>query len=131
VLEDRLRAHPLISQCMVVGDAQPFIAALITLDAEALPGWRESHGKPAPENPADPSDLVADPDLLAEIDSAVQEANRAVSHAEAIKKFRVLAVDFTEDGGELTPTMKLKRNVVAERYADEIAALYRKDSNRR
>jgi long-chain acyl-CoA synthetase len=131
ILEDRLRAHPLISQCMVVGDGKPFIGALITLDPDALPGWREMHGKPAPQNPADPADLVDDPDLLAELDSAVQDANKAVSRAEAIKKFRVLPVDFTESGGELTPTLKLKRNVVAERYADEIEALYRPDAARR
>jgi long-chain acyl-CoA synthetase len=130
ILEDRLRAHPLISHSMVVGDARPFIAALITLDRDALPGWREAHGKPTPADAADPSDVVEDPDLLADIDDAVREANKAVSHAEAIKKFRVLKVDFTEAGGELTPTMKLKRNVVAERYADEIAALYRKDAER-
>ncbi|HEX4358319.1 MAG TPA: long-chain fatty acid--CoA ligase [Pseudonocardia sp.] len=130
VLEDRLRANPLISQCMVVGDGQPFIAALITLDPEALPGWREAHGKPAPQDPADPSDLVDDPELLDAIDAAVQDANKAVSHAEGIKKFRVLSVDFTEEGGELTPTMKLKRNVVLKSYADEIAALYSKDGAR-
>jgi len=131
VLEDRLRADPLISQCMVVGDGQPFIAALITLDPEALPGWREAHGKPAPEDPSDPSDLVGDPDLLADVDKAVQEANKAVSHAEAIKKFRVLTVDFTEAGGELTPTLKLKRNVVAKTYAADIATLYSKDGAHR
>jgi long-chain acyl-CoA synthetase len=124
-LEDLLRAHPLISQCMAVGDRQPFIGALITLDPEALPSWRERHGKPVPANPADPSDLVDDPELLAEIDQAVRDANQAVSHAEAIKKFRVLAVDFTEAGGELTPTLKLKRNVVSKAYAEEIEALYR------
>ncbi|MBO0851603.1 MAG: long-chain fatty acid--CoA ligase, partial [Pseudonocardia sp.] len=124
-LEDLLRAHPLISQCMVVGDRQPFIGALITLDPEALPGWRERHGKPMPANPADPSDLVEDPELLAEIDKAVEEANKAVSHAEAIKKFRVLTVDFTEAGGELTPTLKLKRSVVSKAFAEEIEALYR------
>jgi long-chain acyl-CoA synthetase len=116
---------------MVVGDGQPFIAALITLDPEALPGWREAHGKPATQDPADPSDLVEDPDLLEAIDKAVQEANKAVSHAEAIKKFRVLKVDFTEAGGELTPTLKLKRNVVTESYAADIAALYSKDDARR
>ncbi|WP_028932966.1 AMP-dependent synthetase/ligase [Pseudonocardia spinosispora] len=124
VLEDRLRSHPLVSQCMVVGDNQPFIGALVTLDPEALPAWRTEHGKPAPGEPGDPSDLVTDPDLLAEIDLAVKDANQAVSHAEGIKKFRVLAVDFTEAGGELTPTLKLKRNVVTQTYADDIAALY-------
>jgi long-chain acyl-CoA synthetase len=126
VLEDRLRAHPLVSQCMVVGDGQPFIAALVTLDPEALPGWREQHGKPAPADPSDASDLVEDPQLLAELDLAVKEANQAVSHAEAIKKFRVLPADFTEAGGELTPTLKLKRAVVGKTYAADIAALYEK-----
>ena len=103
----------------------------VGLDPEALPGWREAHGKPAPEHPADPSDLVEDPDLLADVDKAVQEANKAVSHAEAIKKFRVLTVDFTEAGGELTPTLKLKRNVVAKTYAADIATLYSKDGAHR
>src|SRR5690606_9410878 len=72
VLEDRLRAHPLISQCMVVGDGQPFIGALVTIDAEALPGWLERAGKPADVPIAD---LVGDPDLRAEIAAAVDEAN--------------------------------------------------------
>ncbi|HEY4007958.1 MAG TPA: AMP-dependent synthetase/ligase [Pseudonocardia sp.] len=123
-LEDRLRAHPLISQCMVVGDGQPFIAALITLDPEALPGWRDQHDKTTSGDPADPHDLLEDPELLGEIELAVQEANKAVSHAEGIKKYRVLPVDFTESGGELTPTLKLKRAVVTKTYAAEIAALY-------
>ena len=125
-LEDRLRAHPLISQCMVVGDAQPFIAALITLDPEALPAWREQHGKPVPDDPAAATDLIEDADLLAEMDAAVADANSTVSHAEGIKKYRVLPHDFTEAGGELTPTLKLKRNVVTSSYADDIAALYRR-----
>ncbi len=121
VLEDRLRSHPLVSQCMVVGDNQPFIGALVTLDVEALPAWKAEYGKPAD---ADVADLVDDADLRAEIETAVAEANKAVSHAEAIKKFRVLAVDFTEEGGELTPTLKLKRTVVSKQYAQEIEALY-------
>jgi long-chain acyl-CoA synthetase len=131
VLEDRLRANPLISQCMVVGDGQRFIAALITLDQEALPKWREQHGKSTDGNPGDPTDLVDDPDLLAEIDLAVKDANQAVSQAEAIKKYKVLTVDFTEEGGELTPTMKLKRNVVSETYAAEITSLYESAGARR
>ncbi|HEY9414509.1 MAG TPA: AMP-binding protein, partial [Pseudonocardia sp.] len=123
-LEDRLRAHPLISQSMVVGDARPFIAALITLDPEALPKWREEHGKAVPDDPESATDLVGDADLLAEIDAAVADANTAVSHAEGIKKFRVLPHDFTEAGGELTPTLKLKRTVVTSSYVRDIAALY-------
>lgn len=121
LLEDRLRAHPLISQAMVVGDQQPFIATLITIDPEAFPGWKERNGKDAA---ASVGDLADDPDLQAEIDLAVKEANQAVSHAESIRKFRILPVDFTEDTGELTPTLKVKRKVVAEKFATDIAALY-------
>jgi long-chain acyl-CoA synthetase len=121
VLEDRLRANPLISQCMVVGDGKPFIGALITIDADALPGWRERNGKPAG---VDASGLVDDPELRAAIGAAVTEANRAVSRAEQIREFRILPRDFSEAGGELTPTLKIKRAVVADTYADEIAALY-------
>ncbi|WP_433294924.1 AMP-dependent synthetase/ligase [Pseudonocardia sp. CA-142604] len=121
VLEDRLRAHPLVSQCMVVGDAQPFVAALVTIDAEALPGWRQRNGKPAADGVGD---LVNDPDLRTEIAGAVAEANKAVSRAEEIREFRILPVDFTEEGGELTPTMKVKRAVVAKTFASEIASIY-------
>lgn len=121
LLEDRLRAHPLISQAMAVGDQQPFIAALITIDPEAFPGWKQRNGK---DPAASVGDLADDPDLLAEVDLAVKEANQAVSHAESIRKFRILPVDFTEDTGELTPTLKVKRKVVAEKFATDIAALY-------
>lgn len=121
LLEDRLRAHPLISQAMCVGDAQPFIAALVTIDPEAFPGWKDRHGKDAG---ATVGDLADDPDLVAEIDLAVKEANQVVSKAEAIRKFRILPVDFTEDTGELTPTLKVKRKVVAEKFASDIEALY-------
>jgi long-chain acyl-CoA synthetase len=121
VLEDRLRAHPLIGQCLVVGDGQPFIAALVTIDREALPRWRRRHGKPEGDSAAD---LVDDPELRGEIAAAVEEANQAVSRAEQIRRFRILPSDFTEEGGELTPTMKIKRSVVMQRYADDIAALY-------
>jgi long-chain acyl-CoA synthetase len=123
LLEDRLRAHPLISQALVVGDAQPFIAALITIDPEAFPGWKQRNGKSAS---ATVGELAEDPDLLAEVDLAVKDANQAVSHAESIRKFRILPVDFTEDTGELTPTLKVKRKVVAEKFASDIDALYAK-----
>ncbi|OBK80903.1 long-chain fatty acid--CoA ligase [Mycobacterium sp. 1164985.4] len=121
ILEDRLRAHPLISQAMAVGDAKPFIGALITIDPEAIEGWKERNGKSAG---ASVGDLATDPDLISEIDLAVKEANQAVSKAEAIRKFRILAVDFTEDTGELTPTLKVKRKVVAQKFADDIEAIY-------
>ncbi|MDT0350626.1 AMP-dependent synthetase/ligase [Pseudonocardia charpentierae] len=122
VLEDRLRAHPLVGQVLVVGDGQPFIAALVTVDAEALPRWRRRHGKPEGDGSA--ADLVDDPELRGEIAAAVEEANRAVSRAEQIRKFRILPGDFTEEGGELTPTLKVRRSVVTSRYADDVAALY-------
>jgi long-chain acyl-CoA synthetase len=124
ILEDQLRAHPLISQAMAVGDGKPFIAALVTIDPEAIEGWKERNGK----NPsATVADLVNDPDLRAEIDLAIKEANQAVSKAEAIRKFRILPVDFTEATGELTPTLKLKRKVIAEKFAADIEALYSAD----
>ncbi len=122
-LEDSLRSHPLISQAMVVGDKKPFIGVLLTIDEEAWPAWKERNGKPAGASVAD---LKTDPDLVAEIDDAVKAANRTVSHAESIKKFRILPQDFSEESGEITPTMKLKRNVVAESYAEEIEAIYAK-----
>ncbi|MEU7528120.1 long-chain fatty acid--CoA ligase [Saccharothrix sp. NPDC042600] len=121
VLEDRLRAHPLISQCMVVGDAQPFIGALITIDPEFFPAWKEQNGKPASATVAD---LIDDDTLRGTIQAAVDEANQAVSKAEAIKKFRILPVDFTEAGGEMTPSLKLRRAVVASTYKQDIEAIY-------
>ncbi len=121
VLEDSLRANPLISQVMVVGDGKPFIAALITLDAEALPGWKDRHNLPA-DTPIEK--LIENPDLVAEIDAAVAETNKLVSHAEAIKKVRILPVDWTEEGGELTPKMSLKRAVVMKNYASDVEAIY-------
>ncbi|WP_375488089.1 AMP-dependent synthetase/ligase [uncultured Mycobacterium sp.] len=121
VLEDQLRAHPLISQAMVVGDARPFVGALITIDPEAFEGWKQRNSKAADVSVGD---LTTDPDLVAEVDAAVKQANLAVSHAESIRKFRILPVDFTEDTGELTPTMKVKRKVVSEKFAPDIEAIY-------
>jgi long-chain acyl-CoA synthetase len=121
VLEDRLRAHWLISQCLVVGDARPFIGALVTIDIEAFTPWKEQAGKPAAASVAD---LREDPDLLAAVQSAVDDANKAVSGAEAIKKIRVLTDDFTE-GEELTPTLKVKRHIVLKTYGVDVEALYR------
>lgn len=121
VLEDRLRAHPLISQCMVVGDNRPFIGCLITLDAEALQHWARGKGKPADATPAD---LAEDPELLTELQRAVDDANLAVSRAESIRKFRVLPVDFTVENGYITPSLKVRRAVTARDFAAEIDALY-------
>jgi len=119
VLEDRLRAHPLISQCLVVGDQKPFIACLVTIDAEALSPWAKAKGKAA-----DVGDLVDDPDLRAEVQAAVDDANKAVSKAEAIRKFTILPVDWTEEGGQMTPSLKLKRAVVMKENVGEVDALY-------
>jgi long-chain acyl-CoA synthetase len=119
VLEDRLRAHLLIDQCIVVGDGQPFIAALITLDRESFPTWAQAHGKSGGI-----ADLVDDPDLRAEIETAVDDANKAVSKAESIRKFTILPDEWTEEGGQLTPSLKLKRNVVMREFKDDVAALY-------
>ncbi|MFI5914895.1 AMP-dependent synthetase/ligase [Dactylosporangium sp. NPDC051541] len=121
VLEDRVRAHALISQCMVIGDRQPFIAALITIDPDALPAWKSANGKPAD---ASMESLAGDEQLRAEVQKAIDEANQAVSKAEAIKVFRILPRDFTEATGELTPSLKVKRNVVMKEYAGDIAAIY-------
>ena len=119
VLEDRLRAHALVDQCIVVGDGQPFIGALVTIDPESLPAWAEAHGKSGHVE-----DLVDDADLRAEIEAAVEEANKAVSKAESIRKFTILPDSWTEEGGQLTPSLKLKRNVVMREFRDEVAALY-------
>ncbi|MET1059030.1 MAG: AMP-dependent synthetase/ligase [Nocardioides sp.] len=119
VLEDRLRAHALVSQFMVVGDGQPFIAVLVTIDPESFPAWAEAHGKSGSV-----ADHVDDPDLRAEIEAAVEDANSAVSQAESIRKFVVLPDDWTEEGGQLTPSLKLKRSVVMREFRDDVAALY-------
>jgi long-chain acyl-CoA synthetase len=119
-LEDRLRAHPLISQCLVVGDGRKFIGCLITLDPEAIEPWQEQHGKGS----LSMAELAEDPDLVKEIDAAVAETNASVSRAEAIKKYRILVADFTEGSGHLTPTLKVKRNLVLKDFAGEIDALY-------
>ena len=122
VLEDRLRAHPLVSQCLVVGDNQPFIAALITIDQDSLKGWVTNHKKEG----ASMADLANDPDLIAVIQTAVDDANKAVSKAESIRKFTILTTDFTIAGGHLTQKLSIKRHVVAKEFAKEIDQLFTK-----
>lgn len=122
VIEDRIRAHALVAECMVVGDGRPFVGALVTVDDEFLGRWAAEHGKPAGSTAAS---LRDDADLLAAIQSAVDDGNAAVSKAESVRKFRVLGSQFTEESGHLTPSLKLKRNVVAKDYADEIESIYR------
>ncbi|GAA1745147.1 long-chain fatty acid--CoA ligase [Nonomuraea bangladeshensis] len=121
-LEDRLRTHPLISQVVVVGDRRPYTAALITLDAGALASWKRAAGRPGQAGPAE---LRDDPDLLARLQTAVDEANTMVSRAESIRRFRILPVDLTEQNGYLTPTLKVKRALVHKDFAADIEELYR------
>ncbi len=121
VLEDRLRSHALISQTMVVGDGKPFIGALITLDPEALGPWKERHGKPAGATVAE---LREDPDLIAAVQDAVDDANKAVSRAESIRKFRILDGDFTQEAGQLTVKLGIRRSVLMKDYAADVEALY-------
>ncbi len=123
VLEDRVRAHWLVSQCLVVGDQKPFVAALITIDPEAFPTWLERAGRPASTTVAE---VVDDSGLRAEIQSAIDAANKAVSQAESIRAYAILPEDWTEESGQLTPSMKVKRNVVQAGYGDRIEALYRR-----
>jgi long-chain acyl-CoA synthetase len=119
-LEDRLRAHPLVSQCVVVGDNKPYIGAIITVDADAIKGWAAANNKGG----ATVADLANDPALIAVIQTAVDEANKSVSKAESIRKFKILPVDFTIAGGQLTAKMSIKRHVVQKEFANEIESLY-------
>ena len=120
VLEDRLRAHPIISQCVVVGDGQPYIGALVTLDQEALPGILAANS--IPEEPIEK--LVNNPQVRAIVQKAINTANEAVSISEAIKTFKILPIDLTIDNGYLTPKMSIRRHVVTSDFAKEIAELY-------
>ncbi|TWH30459.1 long-chain acyl-CoA synthetase [Isoptericola variabilis J7] len=120
VLEDGLRAHPLVSQVVVVGDRRPFVAALVTLDAEMLPGWLAAHGLPR----LSIEEAREHPQVRAELDRAVEQANEAVSRAEAIRKLHVLDHDFTEANGYLTPSLKVKRALIIRDYAPVIDELY-------
>jgi long-chain acyl-CoA synthetase len=120
VLEDRLRSHPLISQCMVVGDNKPFIAALITLDPDAIKPWAAANKKEG----ASIADLAKDPTLQSVIQTVVDETNKAVSRAESIRKFTILPVDFTIAGGHLTAKLSVKRHVVSRQFAREIDELF-------
>jgi len=121
VLEDRIRMHAIISQCMVVGDGRPFVGVLVTIDPEAFGPWKARHGKPADATVAD---LRDDPDLNAEVQAAVDDANKAVSRAESIRKFRILDGDFTQEQGHLSAKLGIKRAVLAKEFAAEIEAMY-------
>jgi len=121
LLEDQIRLHPLVSQCMVVGDGKPFIAALITIDPETIVPWATDRGKPT-----DPAELTRDAELIAEVQKAIDDANASVSHAEAIKKFSILPIDWTQESGELSLKLSLRRHIVMEKYGTDVEALYAK-----
>ncbi|MDN5858287.1 MAG: long-chain fatty acid--CoA ligase [Pseudonocardia sp.] len=123
VLEDRIRSHVIVSQAMVVGDNKPFIGAVVTIDVESLPRFLKNAGKAEDTGVAE---LVDDPELRGEVQKAVDDANTQVSRAEQIREFRILPVDFSEEGGEMTPSMKVKRAVVVKKYADVIEGIYSK-----
>lgn len=120
-LEERVRAHPLVAQCIVVGNDRPYIAALVTVDQESVEHWLAMQGRQR----LSPGELVRDPDLEMEVRRAVVAANTAVSQAESIRTFRILAHQFTEEHGLLTPSLKLKRKAIETAYAAEVDALYR------
>ncbi|MGW4911368.1 AMP-dependent synthetase/ligase [Streptomyces sp. NPDC004270] len=121
-LENWLRSHPLISQVMLVGDGLPYVSALITLDRDGLTHWRQMNGK----HPVPPELLLDDLELQAILQRAVDEANKLVSRPESIRRFTMLPVDFTEEAGHLTPSMKLRREAVMKDFATEIESLYAK-----
>ncbi|MEE9534777.1 MAG: long-chain fatty acid--CoA ligase, partial [Acidimicrobiia bacterium] len=121
VIEDRIRAHALVSQAMVIGDGEKFISCLITIDPEEFKTWREDQEKAA----ITVAEVIDDPDLKTEVEEAIADGNAAVSRAEAVKEFRILPQDFTIDGGELTPTLKLRRAEVMKKYASVIEDIYR------
>ncbi|WP_227981993.1 AMP-dependent synthetase/ligase [Nocardia spumae] len=121
VIEDRIRAHPIIGEVIVIGDGKPFVSCLVTVDTDHFPTWKQLNGKPADATIAD---LDGDPDLLAAIQAAIDDGNRAVSHAEAVKKFRLLQTEFTEANGYITPSLKLKRNIVLRDFAPDVEAIY-------
>jgi len=126
VLEDAIRAHPLVSQAMVVGDQRPFIAALITLDVEELTKWADVNGAHVSGAGELTRELLDDQGqtLLGEVQTAIDRANAQVSRAESIREFRILNHDFTIESGELTPTLKLRRQIVLDRHDDVVTSIY-------
>jgi long-chain acyl-CoA synthetase len=119
-LEAALKAQPLIGQACVVGDGEPYLAALLVLDPDVAPAWAASHGATG----VTLAELASDPIVHAEVEREVEVANERFSHAEAVRRFTVLSAEWLPDSEELTPTMKLKRRGIAAKYAQEIAALY-------
>jgi long-chain acyl-CoA synthetase len=121
VLEDAIRANPVVGQVVVVGDQRPFIGALVTLDAEMLPTWLGNNGLPADMSL---DDCANNAQVRAEVQRAVDDANKLVSRAESIRKFTILPTQWTEDSGHLTPKMSIKRHVILSDYSGAVDELY-------
>ncbi|HEY4616221.1 MAG TPA: long-chain fatty acid--CoA ligase, partial [Citricoccus sp.] len=120
-LEDQIRADAVVSQCVVVGDQRPFVSALVTLDADILPGWLPQHGIPA-DTPME--DLATHPVVVDHVQSVIDRANQSVSQAESIRAFRIVPVDFSVEAGQMTPSLKIKRTVVLEDCAPLVDEIY-------
>ena len=118
-IENDLRRHDLISEAVVIGEGRRYLTAILTLDGDALSGWAEAHHKVG-----DREFLALDPDLRAEIDEFVEQVNSKRSRVEHVRKYHILARDFTVEAGEMTPTLKVKRNVVNAAYSGVIDAMY-------
>ncbi|REE03377.1 AMP-dependent synthetase/ligase [Citricoccus nitrophenolicus] len=121
VLEDQVRADALVSQCVVVGDNRPFVAALVSLDAEILPGWLQQHGIAA-DTPVE--ELASHPVVVEHVQSVVDKSNQSVSQAESIRAFRIVPADFSIESGQLTPSLKIKRNVVLKDFDSLVEEIY-------
>jgi len=118
-LENEIKQHPLVSQCVVVGDRQPYLVALVTLDPEEAVAYAKEH-----DLPEDPEQLASNPDIRTAVEEHVDEVNEKFARVEQIKKIAILPRDLSQEGGELTPTLKVKRAVVAEKHAAAIEKLY-------
>ena len=118
-LEAEIKQHPLVSQCVVIGDRRPYLVALVTLDPEEAVKWATEH-----DVEADPAALASNEDVRAELQGHLDRVNQKFARVEQVKKFEILPADLSQEGGELTPTMKVKRNVVADKYDDRVEALY-------
>jgi long-chain acyl-CoA synthetase len=118
-LEAEIKQHPLVSQCVVIGDRRPYLVALVTLDPDEAAAWARDRGLST-----DPAEVAAHPDVRASIQALVDEINKKFARVEQVKKIAILPADLSQEGGELTPTLKVKRNVVAEKYEKEIEGLY-------
>jgi long-chain acyl-CoA synthetase len=120
LIEYELQRHPLIGQACAIGDRRSYVTALLVLDPEAAPAWAKAHGLEA----LSAAELAAHPDVLAEIDGAVAEANSHLARPEQIRRYQVLPNEWTPQTGELTPSLKRRRRVIIDKYATEIESLY-------